>query len=224
LNSRAMLMYNQNHVSNISVVMVVVLLMFDVSILPVYSWTTSITSIQRCRSYRSTDIISPTSQIHPYRNINMNRISRLLYQAKKDDSDNDNDDTSDNFIKATIKTITSFKPSMFIDQKTFVNLSVGAVAGVVLSLSAVLGAIYSDDPSLLPSIVYSSSTVDQMTTSKDSKVRDSDTQCYSHPPHVYDPSRLLQLYYFSSLTQQRFSPLLLCFKIFYRYSIYECLI
>jgi hypothetical protein len=108
-----------------------------------------------------------------------------LHQTKKDDDNreegdgtsdidtaNNNNNSNSSFIQTLIKKITDFKPIMFIDQKTFVNLSVGAIAGIFLSLTAILWAFYSEDlTTILPSsLAYSSSTVDQKTSSQEMKV------------------------------------------------------
>jgi hypothetical protein len=105
-----------------------------------------------------------------------------LYQTKKDDDNSEEGDSTSNidttnnnnsnFIQALTKKIVDFKPIMFIDQKTFVNLTVGAITGIVLSLTAVLWVFYSDDlTTILPSsLAYSSSTVDQTTSGQEMKV------------------------------------------------------
>lgn len=105
-----------------------------------------------------------------------------LHQTKKDDDNdseegdgsNSNSNSNNSFIQTIIKKIVGFKPIMFIDQKTFVNLSVGAATGIILSLSAILWVFYSDDllTTILPSEAYSSTTMDQTTNSQEMKVCD----------------------------------------------------
>jgi len=145
----------------------ILLMMFisEVPIIPAYSL--------KLVSYRITGIQSPLDRTPTHRSDRKKLITKLyqtnLNDGDEDDNNSDIDEPKNSFMKASIKKIMDFKPIMFIDQKTFVNLSVGAVTGIVLSLSAVLWVFYSDDLTILPSLAYSASTIDQTTSNQDTK-------------------------------------------------------
>ena len=169
---------------------------FEVSIVHAYSPVTSLSyrptmELRHPHSnyfyhHRTIDIYYSTGigHIRTHRS-NSRKLMTKLHQTKKDDDNreegdgtsdidtaNNNNDSNSSFIQTLIKKITDFKPIMFIDQKTFVNLSVGAIAGIFLSLTAILWVFYSEDlTTILPSsLAYSSSTVDQTTSSQEMKV------------------------------------------------------
>lgn len=158
--------------------------MFELAtIVDAYSvpWTSSRHSLLKYHPHyhhRTIDIYCPSSMnnIRTHRS-HSGMLMTKLHQTKKDDegdgnTDINNSDNNNGFIQTFIKKIADLKPIMFIDQKTFVNLSVGAVTGIIFSLTAVLWVFYSDDltSTILPSLAYSSSTVDQTTNSQETKV------------------------------------------------------
>lgn len=204
LFSRYKFKYRMMYVTLISVI--VVMMIFEVSIVHAYShvpWITSSCAITTSLSYRpimelryhhsnyfyhhrARDMCCSTGIGHicTHRS-NSRKLMTKLHQTKKDDDNseerdgasdidtaNNNNNSNSNFIQTLTNKIADFKPIMFIDQKTFVNLFVGAITGIVLSLTAVLWIFYSEDlTTILPSsLAYSSSTVDQTTSSQEMKV------------------------------------------------------